>query len=312
MTIPPNPFEPTPQDPGQGVPSAEGVPGDVPPPPAPNVPDEVPPLPPSSSVPDEVPTPATPSSAGDFPPPPPIPPAGAQVPPAAGFPAYQPAAGAAAVQYDVGAAFSFGWNKFMANAGAILAALALYFVVLIVASIVLVGISLIGARNGGVLNAIFGAVAIVGLVVVVFWVQAAVARFALALTDGKPAPLSAIASTDNLGNVIATGLIVGLVSAVASLICLGIPILSLIVGFFTQFVVYYVVDKNAAPIESIKSSIALVQANIVPALLYAVTSYVAYLVGVLLCGIGLLVAVPVIVIAGAYTYRVLNREPVAP
>jgi uncharacterized membrane protein len=312
MTIPPNPFEPTPQEPGQGVPSAEGVPGDVPSPPAPNVPDEVPPLPPAPSVPDEVPTPSTPSSAGDFPPPPPIPPAGAQVPPAAGYPAYQPAAGAAAVQYDVGAAFSFGWNKFKANAGAILAALALYFVGLIIATIVLGGIASIGGQNGGFISAIFSAVAIVGLVVVVFWVQAAVARFALAITDGKPSPLSTIASTDNLGNVIATGLIVGLASAVASLICFGIPILSLIVGFFTQFAVYYVVDKNTAPIESIKSSISLVQANIVPALLYAVVSYVAYIVGGLLCLVGLLVALPVITIAGAYTYRVLNREPVAP
>jgi len=276
------------------------MPADVPPPPVP-------------SAPDEVPTPATPEATGGFPPPPPLPPAGAPVPPpAADYPAYQPAAGAAAVQYDVGAAFSFGWNKFKANAGAILAALALYFIGLIIATIVLVGIASIGGRNGGFLNAIFSAVAIVGLVVVVFWVQAAVARFALAITDGKPSPLSTIASTDNLGNVIATGLIIGLVSAVASLICLGIPILSLIVSFFTQFAVYYVVDKNTAPIESIKSSISLVQANIVPALLYAVVSYVAYIIGGLLCLVGLLVALPVITIAGAYTYRVLNREPVAP
>ena len=40
--------------------------------------------------------------------------------------------------------------------------------------------------------------------------------------------------------------------------------------------------------------------------------YLVYIVGALLCCVGLLVSVPVALVAIIYSYRALNQEPVAP
>ena len=45
---------------------------------------------------------------------------------------------------------------------------------------------------------------------------------------------------------------------------------------------------------------------------FFVASIIAYIIGAILCGIGLLVAIPVVIIASAYMYRTTNGEPVAP
>jgi uncharacterized membrane protein len=46
--------------------------------------------------------------------------------------------------------------------------------------------------------------------------------------------------------------------------------------------------------------------------LFYVLGLVCIVVGAILCLIGLLAAVPVVLAAAAYTFRVLNNEPVAP
>jgi uncharacterized membrane protein len=47
-----------------------------------------------------------------------------------------------------------------------------------------------------------------------------------------------------------------------------------------------------------------------PLVLFFLASIAAYVVGACLCGLGLLVAIPVVVIAQAYTFRTLNGDPV--
>jgi len=83
------------------------------------------------------------------------------------------------------------------------------------------------------------------------------------------------------------------------------------VSFFIQYFAYFVLDKGEQPMESIKSSFSFVNQHLANIFVLFLGSVVALIIGALLCGVGLLVAVPVVAIAQAYTYRVLRGEPVA-
>ncbi|HQR81156.1 MAG TPA: hypothetical protein PLT68_13155, partial [Actinomycetota bacterium] len=84
------------------------------------------------------------------------------------------------------------------------------------------------------------------------------------------------------------------------------------VAFFGSFFVYFILDQDAGAWDSIMKSFAFVKDNIGNLLLLLILSFIAVFVGALLCGLGLFVAIPVTVIAQAYTYKVLRGQPVAP
>ena len=64
-------------------------------------------------------------------------------------------------------------------------------------------------------------------------------------------------------------------------------------------------------IDAIKASFEFTKANAGNVILWFLLSLVAWFVGALLCGVGLIVAIPVVLIGTAYTYKTLNNEPVA-
>ena len=101
---------------------------------------------------------------------------------------------------------------------------------------------------------------------------------------------------------------VGVGTAIGYFLCI-IP--GLIVMFFSQFYVWFIVDKQMGAWDAIKASFSLVNQHLGTLILFFLASVVAYLVGAILCGIGLLVAIPVIYIAQGYTYRRLQGESVA-
>jgi uncharacterized membrane protein len=85
----------------------------------------------------------------------------------------------------------------------------------------------------------------------------------------------------------------------------------LIVQFFTLWFGYFVLGKKMAPMDAIKASFQFVNQNLGTLIVFYLASMLAYFVGAILCGIGLLVAVPVVVIAQAYMWRRLQNRPVA-
>jgi uncharacterized membrane protein len=113
----------------------------------------------------------------------------------------------------------------------------------------------------------------------------------------------------NVGTVIVAGLLVGLGVGIGTLLCF-IP--GLIVGFFSQFYVWFIVDQQMGAFDAIKASFAFVNRNLGTVLIFYLASLAAFFVGALACGIGLLVAVPVVYIAQGYTYRKLQGGYVAP
>lgn len=139
-------------------------------------------------------------------------------------------------------------------------------------------------------------------------IQAAVVRAALALTRGQTIELQTLFKFDNLPQLLIGAVIVAVLTSIGSILCY-LP--ALIVTFFTQFFVHFVIDQNMTGVDAIKASFSFVNANLGTLVGFFLASLVAYILGAMLCGIGLLVALPVVFIAQAYTYQRLRGVAVA-
>lgn len=274
-------------------------------------------------------TPPDPPMGGDGTPPPPPPPPPAQ-PPAGGYGAPPPGAYGAPPQggsgWDVGAALSYGWSKFQANVGQIIvAALAL-----------LVAMAVLGGIGFGILAALtsdyecrfeddgdyvcdggtnfFLGLILYGLIIALVMIAAQVIgagliRASLDITEGKPFLTSTVFKFDKMGSVIVTSLIIAAATFVGTILCY-LP--GLIVGFFTSYSLYFVMDKGLAPVDAIKASVNLVKDNIGAALIWYIVGGLVAGAGAIACGVGLLVTIPIFLIGTAFTYKHLTNQPVAP
>ncbi|MEU7146179.1 hypothetical protein ABZ942_42545 [Nocardia sp. NPDC046473] len=202
---------------------------------------------------------------------------------------------------DVGQALSYGWEKFRSNPGPWMGAVAAGLVIYL--GFVLV-VQLTDPTTMLPLLLIFLAV-----LAAVWLLQAAMVRGALYETDGSKPHFGSYFRFLNAGNVLITALLAFILTFIGSAICI-VP--GLIVGVLCMFSLHFVIDQNEGPFEAIKSSATLVVTNVWPVLLLALAVLFVTLVGALLCGLGLLVAGPVAVIAVTYAYRTLTGGPVSP
>jgi uncharacterized membrane protein len=221
----------------------------------------------------------------------------------------------------VGNAFSYAFEKFKANWGP----LVVITLVLVVASFVVQFVSnlIFGALTPDATidpvtgqiegNGFFGVAMILSLLgsalsyVVSLVVQAGIIKGALALTRNEPLSVGTAFNGINWGQVIAASLITGAIIFVGLILCI-IP--GIVAIFFTWFTLYFVIDRNMPAVEAIKASVSMVRANIGNLLLLFLASVAAYIVGACLCGVGLLVAIPIVILAQVYTFRTLNGDPV--
>ena len=315
-----------PQGPG-GYPPPPPGPGGYPPPPGSYPPPPGSPPPPPGGV-------YPPPPNGGYPPPPgggyPPPPGGGH--PSHGGGGYPPQGGGyggGQGGFSVGDAFSYGWQKFQANVGTILVAALAYMLAIAAIYVVffLVFSSIFGATSettynadtgvyefnsdgGGFLLLLFSAAVYALLITVLAAVmQAGIARGVLTILDGRPLATGVMFGMANVGTVIAASLLIGLGVGIGTLLCF-IP--GLIVAFYSQFYVWFIVDRQLGAIDAIKASFGFVHQNLGTVFIFYLASLAAYFVGALACLIGLFVAVPVVYIAQGYTYRKLQGGYVAP
>lgn len=221
--------------------------------------------------------------------------------------------------YDVMAAVKYGWAKFTQNAGT--------FVVLgLLAFLVPIAIQLLGevaqggaglaadeldesagflvATGGGLTGFVFSLVAnIAGL-----FFNAAVVRAALDAAEGRQAGIGeAFTRWDKL-QVVLLAVLVGLMTTVGLILCV-LP--GIVVMFFTWFATYFVV-AGASATSAIGSSFRFTADNFGSVFLLFLLCVLITIAGACALCVGLLVAVPVTVIASAYTFKVLQGQPVAP
>ena len=228
-------------------------------------------------------------------------------------------------QFSVGDAFGYGWKKFTENIGPILIAMLVFMLIgaviyglqFLFQSLTSPETTVVTGDNGYVVSTsstgVLGAlVSLVFGIISFIWsyvVQAAFARGGLALTEGRPLVLGELLTLNKIGRIILAGIILGILTFIGFLLCI-LP--GLIIAFFGAFFVYFILDQDLGAWESIKASFSFVKDNIGNLLLLMILTWIALFVGALLCGLGLFVAVPVVVIAQAYAYKVLRGQPVAP
>jgi uncharacterized membrane protein len=250
------------------------------------------------------------------------------MPPPPGQPTGAAGLGAVDRPFSVGDAFSWGWEKFTQNWSAIVIATLIYVVALglieIIFAVILRGALLnstpsitVDTTNNTVTTSsgagwfaqlLFGALSIFVLLLVAAVVQSGIIHGALEIADGKRVEFIDFFKFEKIGAVIVGGLLVGIATGIGYLLCI-IP--GIIVAFLTPFYLFFILDKNQSPVDAIMSSVRIVSQNVGAMILLILAVYVAYFVGALVCLVGLIVTMPVALLAMTFGYRKLQNEPVA-
>lgn len=303
------------------------------PPPGPPPPGYGPPGPPPGYGPPGPPPGYGPPPPGYGPPPPgyggPPPPPGYG--PQPGYPApqgYPPSPGHG---YDIGDAWNWAWNKFGKNAGPLIVALLVYFLVGVALAVGLY--VLLGGTSSQVINADAGPPSFpIGLNAVDFVVfesvlftyitfaHAAVLSGALDLADGRPVDIGSFFKPRHLGAVFLAALLlaaIGLILNVPSLydgLLTGVfsHLAILIFNFFAVFTIAFATDHGLNAFAALKASVTTIGSHLGSSLLFYLVFFVVLFVGALLCGVGLIVAAPVALLLLVYTYRRLSGGAIAP
>lgn len=227
----------------------------------------------------------------------------------------------------MGEAFSWAWNKFSKNAVPLIVATLVFGAIAAILYGIIYGIAFALAPaststydsygNGFEYStsASLGAGSIIVLILggIVFLVAAAAMSSAyiggvLDIANGQPVTIGSFFKPRYIGNVIVATLIVAIVSAILSICFIG----GLVVSLFAMFTTIALIDQNLSAIDAIKASINIVKDNFGQALLAWLVALLITFVGAILCGVGLLVAIPVVLLFEVYTYRKLTGGQVAP
>ncbi|MGW6728324.1 hypothetical protein ACWF9G_20695 [Nocardia sp. NPDC055029] len=222
----------------------------------------------------------------------------------------QPGYPPAGPKLGVGDAIGYGWDKFKNNA-------VVWVAIVLIAFIIQVAINfLFGLGNttdtdaDGDFSIGFGIWQFIGTVVsaiIGYLISAAFVRGALHETDGRKPGFGDFFKFTNVGAVILAGILVGLATGIGFVLCI-LP--GLVIAFFTWWTMQFVIDRDQDAISAIKSSFSAISSNAGPLLLLALALFGINIVGALLCGLGLLVTVPLTIIASTYAYRVVTGGPV--
>lgn len=139
-------------------------------------------------------------------------------------------------------------------------------------------------------------------------VQAVLTRGALAVTEGR-APTARRFTHGRTGPLLLAALLVAALAGLGTLLCY-LPVLAVVL--YAQFTLLFVLDTGLGPVAALRSSAALVQRNLAACAGFAVVALLAVLVGLLVCGVGVVLAAPLVVLAQTHLYRTLLGRPVAP
>jgi uncharacterized membrane protein len=313
---PPSGYPPPPPQGGYPPPPPPG--GYPPPPPGGGYP---PPPPPGGGYP-------PPPQQGRYPPPPQQ--GGYPPPPAGGVPtATGPGYGGygAPPQFNIGDGFSWAWNKFTNNAVPLIVATVIYGVIVGVLYGIVYGlafalapdsVSSYDSYGGGFqysTSAAFGVGSIIvfalgGIVlfIVIAAIQSAYLGGVLDIANGQQVSIGSFFKPRSIGNVILATLIIGILTSIGYVLCV-LP--GLAVAFLTFFAVIALIDRNLSAVDGIKASYEVVKVNFVQVLLTWLATAAIAAVGVVVCFVGLFVAIPVATLLQVYAWRRLSGGEVA-
>ena len=239
---------------------------------------------------------------------PPPPPAGGYPPPAGAYGSPGGPAGYGQRRtFSATDAFTYGWYGFKANIGPLVV-----IGLVVIAAEIVAGVLQQGFDSWVLSVALYLVGAFISLVI-----SLGLIRAALAILDGRHPTVEEVISTRDIVPYIIASLLVTACVLVGLLLCI-IP--GLIAGFLLQFYGYAIADRKvddlatvaqSDPVGSMRASFQVTSKNVGDLILLALLAFVANLVGALLCGIGLLVSLPVTAIAVAYAWRYFSGGVIA-
>ena len=201
-------------------------------------------------------------------------------------------------------------EKFKNNAGLLIGAVLVFVVGTIIIAAVFGAILGAAAKSGSgaaVGLGFFGVVLVAGVILILsMFMQASVVRVCYEISHGRRITFGTFFEFGKLGNVVLTALIIGVASAISAVVVIG----PLVVMFFGLFALLFAIDKGLGPVDAIKASIDLVMKNLKTSVLLLVGVYVVQTIGMLVCGVGLLAAIPITLLATTFVYRRLMGEQI--
>lgn len=324
---------PPPPPPGGGYPPPPHEGGYPPPPreggyPPPPPPGGYPPPPRQGGYP-------PPPPPGGYPPPPqhggyPPPPHGAQgfQQGPSGYPPAGPPGYGGAQAYSIGDAFSWAWNKFSKNAAPLIIATLVYGLIVIVLQVIInllqsavsPGVSSYTSDSSGFSYSwSTGSMGAAGILVsIVGWfvslivgaaIQSGYISGVLDIANGQQVSVGSFFRPRSIGQVVIAGLIVGIITTIGLFLCV-IP--GLIASIMLLFTIVALLDRNLSPVDAVKASFDLSKGNFGSVFLTWLVMAVTVFVGALVCGVGLLVAIPLVALIEVYAWRRLTGGQVAP
>ena len=236
-----------------------------------------------------------------------------------GYPA-QPGYGVPAQQaFSVGDAFNWAWKKFTDNALALIVATLVYGLLIGAVNALIFIVNPGSSTSNGSYTWdtanlspaqwAFLIVAYIAVYALSIFAEGAIVTGCLDIADGRPVTIGSFFRPRNLGMVVLAALLLGVITAAASVVCF-IP--GLIFEFFAMFTIPFVVDRSQPAVQAMTSSFSVTSSNIGDSLLSWLVQAVVMFVGLLACVVGLLVAAPVAALILIYTYRKLSGGQVVP
>ena len=215
------------------------------------------------------------------------------------------AGGGAPATVDIGAALTYGWNKFTQYVGQlILVVLAMFAIMVVFFVLAIVMLAIFG---GG----LFGQLVALGVLFLGFGVGLAISRglvrCILDITEGIEFEASKLFNFENIGPYALTAILYGVILGVGYMFCI-IP--GVVASLFLWFWPFAVVDKDMGPTDALTASFELVKNNFAQVILFLIVINVINGIGASFCGLGLLVTIPFTFISSAYVWKALNGEPV--
>jgi uncharacterized membrane protein len=131
----------------------------------------------------------------------------------------------------------------------------------------------------------------------------------LDIANGQQVSVGSFFRPRNIGQVILAGLIVGVITTIGFFLCV-IP--GLLASIMLIFTVVALLDRNLSAVDAVKTSFETSKANFGNAFLTWLVGVAIIFAGALLCGIGLLVAVPVAALFLVFAWRRITGGQIAP
>ena len=208
----------------------------------------------------------------------------------------------ASAEFTIGAALRFGWETFKRRAWFFVGATAVLFLALAITGSITSGIdtAITGSAEqssgvGGLINLILGTLINMG----------ATAFSLRAHDDPDGVQLSSLWHPQPFLKFLAASILVAIVVGLGMLL-LVVP--GVILGLMFLFTTYIVIDRERGPIEAMKDSNAITRGYKWQLLGLGLLLALINLGGLLALGVGMLVTVPVTLLAFAYAYRVLSSR----